>query len=383
MPAMPPHRAPGPQALRRLPLAVPVLLLLLAGLAGGLVRAGVPMPPPLAGDWLGPAVAQHAFLMICAFMGTVIGIERAVAVKHALAFAGPLASAAAGGLLLAGGDEAARWLAAAAALAFVAVNLVVVQRQRAAHTALLLVGALAWAAGNLLHALGLPPGSVVPWWFAFLVLTIAAERLEMTRLMRRRPGASAALHGLTGGLLLACALTAFTPVWGGVLYGLGLLGLAMWLAAFDVARRTVRAGGLSRYMAVCLLLGYAWLAIAGAAWIAMALGQPTRDAALHALALGFVFSMVLGHAPVILPALARVKVLYGWPYYLPLALLHGSLLLRLAAVPFGVPTLAAGAAANALAVVAFLATVAGSAIAWQRRAALAPRRPGRGGAVDA
>jgi hypothetical protein len=28
--------------------------------------------------------------MICAFMGTVIGLERAVAVKHPLAFLGPL-----------------------------------------------------------------------------------------------------------------------------------------------------------------------------------------------------------------------------------------------------------------------------------------------------
>jgi hypothetical protein len=43
----------------------------------------------------------------------------------------------------------------------------------------------------------------------------------------------------------------------------------------------MRAAGLSRYMAVCLLLGYAWLAIAGLAWMATAAGLPLRDTALH------------------------------------------------------------------------------------------------------
>ena len=38
-----------------------------------------------------------------------------------------------------------------------------------------------------------------------------------------------------------------------------LLGLAIWLMAFDIARRTIAASGLSRYMAACLLAGYAWL----------------------------------------------------------------------------------------------------------------------------
>jgi hypothetical protein len=150
-----------------------------------------------------------------------------------------------------------------------------------------------------------------------------------------------------------------------VLYGLSLLCLAAWLLCFDIARRTVQAHGLSRYMAVCLLLGYAWLGIAGAAWAATSLGLPLRDAALHGLALGFVFSMMLGHAPVILPAIARVKVLFGWGYYAPLALLHGSLFIRLGWGHVDFAGLAAGAAGNALAIGLFIATVAGSALAWR------------------
>ena len=89
---------PPPHARRSRPwaaavavaLALAVATALLTGLAGGLARAGVVVPG--GGAWLGPAVAGHALLMVCAFMGTVIGIERAVAVRHPLAFAGPLAS---------------------------------------------------------------------------------------------------------------------------------------------------------------------------------------------------------------------------------------------------------------------------------------------------
>lgn len=356
-------RTRRPMALR-LVLVLAVLVSLIAGIAGGLVRAGVSVPSG-SGSWLNAAVASHAFLMICTFMGTVIGIERAVAVKHPLAYLGPLASGIAGIALLGGHATAAAWLVAGASLAFVAVNVVVVARQRAAHTVLLLVAALAWAAGSLLHACAAQAGAVVPWWLAFLVLTIAAERLEMTRLMRRRERASQALHAIFGVMLLGAALSAVSSTWGGVLYGGSLLALAVWLGFFDIARRTVRAHGLSRYMAICLLLGYMWLFVAGAAWIATSCGLPFRDAALHGLALGFVFSMMFGHAPVILPALARVKLLFGWVYYLPLLLMHVSLVVRLVAGPADLRGLAAGAAGNALAMAVFAATLAASAIAWR------------------
>jgi hypothetical protein len=343
------RRRSGPASLpaARLLFALLAASALLAGLAGGLARAGVAVPPGLAGGWAGQAVAGHAFLMICAFMGTVIGIERAVATRRRFAFAAPAASGLAGPLLLTGLAQLAGWLAVAAGIVFVAVNVLVVSRQRAVHTALLLVAAAAWLVGNLLYAVGSGPAAL-PWWFSFLVLTVAAERLEMTRLMRRRPGATPALHALVGAQLLGCAVSMLSHVWGGVLYGLSLTGLAIWLLGFDIARRTVGARGLSRYMAVCLLSGYAWLGVAGLAWAATAAGAPLRDAALHALGLGFVLSMMLGHAPVILPALARLKLSFGWPFYLPLALLHGSLLVRLVGARLDPSLLAAGALANAI-----------------------------------
>jgi len=350
-----------------LAVAVMAMLALASGVAGGLVRAGAGMPAALAGSWLTAAVGAHAFLMVCAFLGTVIGLERAVALKTPAAFAGPLASALGGVAALLGHDAEARGLAGLASLLFVYVNLRIVAMQRATHTVLLLVGALAWSVGCMLYLAHAPADAVVPWWFSFLVLTIAAERLEMARLMRHRAGAAQMLNALLLAMLCGAALSAPWPMAGGLVFGLSLCGLAAWLLSNDIARRTLRAQGLSRYMAACLLGGYAWLFVAGLAWAATAGGLPLRDVALHALALGFVFSMMLGHAPVILPAIARVKVAYGRAFYLPLALLHGSLIVRLGGGSFDPHWLAQGAAGNAVALLAFVATIAVAAMTWRLR----------------
>ncbi|MDI1269731.1 MAG: hypothetical protein PSV40_11615 [Polaromonas sp.] len=364
----PPQRQTAP---RWMTLTVRPLLLggvalsLLAGIAGGLLRAGVALPALPDAVWPGQAALAHAALMICGFLGTVIGIERAVAVKLRAAFLAPLASGAGGALLLLGQPGPGAWLGVAAAAIFTAVNIVIVRRQRAVHTWLLLVAAAAWLTGNLLFATGQGSMATLPWWFAFLVMTIAAERLEMTRLMRRRPAAELSLQAVLAALLAGAAWSALAPVAGGLLYGAALTLLALWLAVFDIARHTVRAHGLSRYMAVCLLGGYAWLAVAGVAWAATALGLPLRDAALHALGLGFIVSMMMGHAPVILPAIARVKLQFGAFFYVPLAVLHLSLLLRLVAGMAGDSLRSTGALLNAAAIALFAATIAGAAVAWR------------------
>ena len=55
------------------------------------------------------------------------------------------------------------------------------------------------------------------------------------------------------------------------------------------------------------------------------------DAAIHAIAIGFVLSMIFGHAPIILPAVIGLRVGYSAAVYGPLALLHLSVLLRVTA----------------------------------------------------
>jgi len=347
---------------------------LVAGILGGLLRAGV-LDAGLAGVApFGSAVVAHAALMICAFFGTVIGIERAVALKRNWAFLAPALAGAGGIAVLLGEHPGSNWLFAAAATVFVAVNIVVVTRQRAAHTVLLLVAAIAWLAGAGLQLAQPGAAASIGWWFGFLVITIAAERLELTRLMPRRRGSGAILAAAVAGLLVGAVAAGFAPGPGGVLFGLSLLVLAAWGFAFDIARRTIRTSGASRYMAVCLLAGYAWLGIGGLAWIGMSIGLAgARDAALHAIGLGFVFDMVMAHALVILPAVAKIRLAYRPVFYLGFGIMQVSLMLRLFGAPLDAGLRGIGAALNAVAILVFAMTIVGVAL-HVRRAAYAELR---------
>lgn len=352
------RRAPVGLVAARVAAALLLVVGLAAGLAGGLRRAGIDLP-------VVHAVGAHAALMIGGFFASVIGIERAVALRTRWAWAAPAASASGALVLAFGGHAAGAALLVAGASVFVLASVEVLRRQRAAHTATLLLAALCGLAGALSWAAGAGGDLAVAAWLAFLVLTIAAERLEMTRLMRRRAGAQPAFFAIVASLVGALVLLAFTPVGGAVAYGVALLALAVWLGLFDIARITIGTQGLPRYMAVALLAGYAWLGVGGLGWILAALGLPARDAAMHALGLGFVFSMVMAHAPVILPAVAGVKLHFGGLFYLPLALLHSSLLLRLTLGWADPRLLAAGALLNVAALAVFILTIARAAWAWR------------------
>jgi hypothetical protein len=53
------------------------------------------------------------------------------------------------------------------------------------------------------------------------------------------------------------------------------------------------------------------------------------DAALHSIFVGFVISMIFGHAPIIFPAILGVPITYRPAFAVQLILLHLSLLIRI------------------------------------------------------
>ena len=65
-----------------------------------------------------------------------------------------------------------------------------------------------------------PIPDLVGWWLAFLVLTIAGERLELSRLMPQRRG-SEPLFLFAAGLLAAGAQNGLMTGNGAILFGLG------------------------------------------------------------------------------------------------------------------------------------------------------------------
>ncbi|MFC4062636.1 hypothetical protein ACFOWE_30435 [Planomonospora corallina] len=325
-PAGPPARVRPRPAVTRLPLLAGAAVALLAGLYGGLALLLPAAPAPEA------LPREHGPLMALGFLGTLIGLERAVALNRPWGYAAPALSGLGALLLVAGAEQPGRLALTAGAAWLCGIYLALLGRRVSRETLLQLAGALAWYAAGLLWLAGRPVAELVALIAAFHVLTIAAERLELAHVAALRPAAAPALTGAAALLGAGALWSAWQPEAGARLAGAGLLAVAAWLAVCDVARRTVRGRGLSRYAAVCLLAGYGWLAAAGILWAAtgLAAGSYSYDAALHALFLGFVMSMVFGHAPVILPAVLRIRLPYRPVLYAPLALLHAAVAVRVA-----------------------------------------------------
>lgn len=354
------YRAPDPTAARtarelvlRRGLLLVVATALLSGVFAGLARLGIVFA------W-GPAYAlAHGPLLVLGAFSTVIALERAVALGRGWALVAPGIGAAAAVAMLAGAPWAP-WAATASALALVALNAAIVRRQAAAFTWLMLLGSAALLLGDVVWALGRPVSQVVPAWLAFFVLTIVAERLELSRLAPTPRSASVALVVLASLLALfacACAL--------GHAPALRVLGVAMalvaaWQLRFNLARRMLRRPGLPRFAAMGVLLGAAWLLATGVLLASHELppAGPLYDAALHGVFVGYVLSMVFAHAPIILPAVARIDVPFSSVLYAPLAVLHLGLAARVAGDLLGDFTLRQlGGVANALALGLFLLAV--------------------------
>ena len=303
------------------------MLALLAGLWAALLMLGLNVPTPR------PDFAEvHGPLMVLGFLGTLIALERAVAIDVPVGYLAPLASGLGALALILGLPLAVgQMMLAAAGVGLVGLYVAAARRQASIHLAVMAAGALAWVVAVCLWLAGRDVGLLVPWLAGFLVLTIAGERLELARVIRITGAARATFTGAATIFGTGLAVSIATESAGVRVAGVGLLGLAGWLAVHDVSRRTIRQPGLTRYMAVCLLTGYGWLAAAGALWLRFGTLSDGRafDAMLHALFLGFVISMVFAHAPVIVPAVFRTAVPYRHHFYVHVALLHISLLLRL------------------------------------------------------
>lgn len=311
-------------------LLATALLFLVTALWAGLLRLGWNLPWPT--DTM--AVA-HGPLMIEGFLGTLLSLERAVALGSGWAYVAPACSVLSAGASLAGDTRMAALAALAASGVLGLVATVMVYRQPALFTSTMALGACAWAVGNLWWGLGWAIPRFVTFWMAFPIFTVAGERLELSRLRRyTRIGRSLFVLAL-GTFVLGLVGTVMLDPGTARLFGAGMIALTLWLMHYDIARQTVRSRGLPRYVAVSVFCGYLWLLAAGVAAVSSPTWPPGRplwyDAVLHSVFLGFAFSMIFAHAPIIFPALTGRSWPYSPLFYLPLAALQATVLLRVAA----------------------------------------------------
>lgn len=317
------------------PLLLLSLSILLAAIWAGWVRIGWPWPA------LAPRLpVSHGPLMVSGFLGSLIAVERVVALeivlpwpdwRKAILYVGPIFSLA-GGFLLLGQETAVYGPTFIVIGSFVLVLIfgLIVKMHPALHTAVMALGAVTWLVGNALWLAGRPIHFAVWWWAAFLIFTIAGERLELSRVVRLTKRHQQLFGVASGVLLLGLVWSIFQYSIGLRVTGVGFVLLGAWLLRFDIARRTMRQQGLTQFIGISLFSGYIWLLVSGV--LLLVIGGVSAgllyDAILHTVFLGFVFAMIFGHAPIIFPSILGIPLTYRPAFYIHLVLLHITLLLR-------------------------------------------------------
>ena len=160
------------------PLIATAVVMLFGGLWEGLFYLGLPVP---AGN--GTLSQDHGELMVLGFLGTLIALERAVALGETWGYLAP-AAAGAGGLAIVAGapGDVGEALIGCGGLALVAIFAAVHRIQPSLHNVVLAAAALCWVVSDGLWIAGWDISKFVPWLVGFLVLTITGERLELSRM---------------------------------------------------------------------------------------------------------------------------------------------------------------------------------------------------------
>ncbi len=216
-PAARPAVLPAPRRLGVLALAGASLL---AGLFGALVLLGV--TGPTAGARL---AGSHGLLMTLGFLGTLIALERAVALGRPWGYAAPLASGIAGALLILDGPAlVTTTLISLASIVYLAMYLTFIGMDRGLHTWVQAAGAVGWILAAALLQAGRPVADAVPALAAFLILTVAGERLELARMGMLTPARRAAFLVAAGVFGLGVVAATWLPDAGLRLGGVGTPG---------------------------------------------------------------------------------------------------------------------------------------------------------------
>lgn len=359
------------------PSGLRFFFLLFAGIS---VLTGLIAAIARLGHWLNTPAADlavdHGPLMVFGFVGGAIGLERAVAVRARWAWLGPAASAAGVVTTLAGLPKAVPGVFFALSFLVLGLTYAVVHRRQPTLAVLTqAVGVLGGVAAAVVWASGEVFAYAMPLGVLFAVATVIGERLELARVSFTGAAAEERVTALVLALAASSLVFLVHPQIGFAVMGVVLILVALTTVRVDVARHLVNSTGLPRYSAVCMLLGYLWLVVGGAIWVAFGHLETgfVYDAGVHPIFLGFVISMIFAHAPIILTSVIRRTLPYHPVMYVAVVLLHAGLALRLIG-DFREATALwqAGGVINVIAVLLFL----GVAVFLTGRRALTRRRPG-------
>ncbi|HRE09245.1 MAG TPA: hypothetical protein PK605_05535 [Ignavibacteria bacterium] len=298
-----------------------VLLSLLTGIFSGWFRIGWNLPISLPSG-------EHGALMVGSFLGTLICIERSVSYHNKIALLVPMLNGMSLVFFLLAMPKIAYVLLILGGAGLTGIYYMVYVKHKGIHILIMMAGAMCYLIGSAILFNSTFYPAVVMWWIAFLFLTITGERLELSRfiLLKNTLKKQAVLIILISLFIISIFLPFHSDL-GSLLSAVSMIGSAVWLLKFDMAKHSLKKPGQSFYSGVLLITGYVWLVITGLFFTFGAYFGSFYDASLHAFFLGFVFMMIFAHAPVILPAVLKLgispfgKTLYIWYILLNLTLI--------------------------------------------------------------
>ena len=359
----------------RMALLVGAGLAALLGLVAALIRADLIHPSGRV-----PLADLHGGLMVYGFLGAAIGLERAVAYrsggssKPAWGFLAPALGLLGSllcllSLLVSSRGAAPAWVKVElvggipwtlSMLVLTAIYSAIWRRQPSAEVIIQVLGSLVGLVGAAAWVAGLDASVLAPTWLFFLVLTIVGERVELARAVFSDVRLESGILGLSLLAVLMLPVQAMAPSVGYPLLGLSLGLLLLVMASHDVAKGTFRHGGLPGFMGTCMLSAYAWGLLAALIWMAAPLDSSTYwgDMALHALAVGFIMTMVIAHVCMIVPSVIRRPLPFHPLLWGAWALMQVGLLIRLlGAIRLYTPLWKAGNLLNVLGILSMMLTV--------------------------
>lgn len=298
-----------------------VLIALIVGVLSGLFRMGWNIP-------LGPVAAEHGALMVGSFLGTLICLERIVALKKKWLYIIPVISGLSILFFFMENQRMAMVLLSVGSLGLVYIYIDLLGRFREYYFYIMMAGAICWAIGNIIMIIDPFYARVAPWWIAFILLTVFGERLELSKFLPKSRTKTYTMIIAISVFIIGVMVPYHT--FGRYISGVGLILMAIWLFHYDIARKSVKAHGMHRFTGSLLLAGYFWMLICGIIMIHEFETIFNYDAMLHAFFLGFTFSMIFAHAPIIFPGVAGLNIKpFHWQLFIWAATLQITIALRI------------------------------------------------------
>lgn len=295
---------------------------LLIGMTAGLIRIGWSFP-------MNSVAIHHGAIMVGGFLGTLILLEKVLPLKKKILLALPVVNGLSIVMIIPEFYHVGQILLLTGAVSLLVVFILYFRKQPGDLSIMFMIaGACCQIIGHVLLITNQFYPLAFPWWMGFILFVIVGERVELSKFLPVTPRNKYLLVLFLVVFLIGIVLPFHGP--GKYFSGISLISIALWLLRHDVISIAIKKQGLTRFSATALMTGCLLLLLTGVFLISLPDLPFAYDAIVHTFFLGFGFSMIFAHGPIILPGVLGLNVKpYHSLLYIPFAAMILSLILRL------------------------------------------------------